>query len=139
VTVQQYGCHTSLVKVKVPLSLSTPRRNTRGAEVQLHSFLTLALEGAQSRSERLSKMENLLLLPGFERRTVQPETSRYTDYTIPARHFTGNVVYMARLSVRMPQQIGQYFILPVQPSFDSQQRHVSSHKRCFCLIHYSSL
>jgi hypothetical protein len=34
-------------EVKVKLSLSTLRRNIRGVEVQLHSFLTLALDGGE--------------------------------------------------------------------------------------------
>lgn len=36
---------TTHTNAKTKLSLSTPRKHTRGAEVQVHSFLTLALEG----------------------------------------------------------------------------------------------
>jgi hypothetical protein len=118
----QYGRRISPVKVMVTLSLSTPCRNTVGAQVQLHSFLTSIPDGNHSRSERFSERENLLLLPGFEHRTAQPTTSRYTYYAIPAPHFTENADYLAILFVRTPRQIGQYSLQPrtVEPYYDSR-------------------
>jgi hypothetical protein len=46
-------------------------------------------EWAQCRTEQFRKRENLLLLPRFQPRTVQPASSRCTGYAIPALYYTG--------------------------------------------------
>jgi hypothetical protein len=75
-------------KVKVNLSLSTPLRHTGGAEVLLHTFLTLVLDGGEwsttcrgrgnrridglhCRSICFGREKNRLTLSGFELLTVQ--------------------------------------------------------------------
>ena len=93
-TVQcNYG---TAANIRVKPSLSTPWGYTKKAEVQLHSFLTSALDGGkwltsrpgsltprkdplnsrlcrtQSRYGRLGENKYLLPLPGFKFRTVQP-------------------------------------------------------------------
>jgi len=91
--------------------LSIPWSRIGVVEAKLHPFLTSALDGGewltsqpglfspreipyyqfsiglgvhQSRSGRCGEEKNLLPLPAFELRTVQPVANRYTDFATPA-------------------------------------------------------
>ena len=62
---------------------STPRPGRFTPEKETWYPLYRRLGGPQGRSGPARKISPP---PGFDPRTVQPATSRYTDYTIPAHH-----------------------------------------------------
>jgi hypothetical protein len=101
----------SLHRNKSTANTADVKKERRGAEVQLHSFLTSVLDrsewptsrpgrftawkkpryplngrlsGSQSGSGWLWRRKDLLPLLHFEPRTVQPVVSRYTDSAIAA-------------------------------------------------------
>lgn len=64
---------------------STPRSDIFTPRKQRRYPLYRRLCGPQGLSERFWRRENLIPLPRFEPQTIQPVTSHYTDYVIPAR------------------------------------------------------
>ena len=81
----------SMIKDKLNLSLPTPWRQTGRAEVQLHSFLTLTLQGGKPQPHALANLSSVTMLYELQNvacyvHTLQVTVKAWFDQELPMVH-----------------------------------------------------